>query len=161
MNDPYQLLMVQSLREEIAFFNLQQFALVLFITLFAVFIYVVAHHERFAPCSRLIPIVIISGLFAIGRADMLMHRAGAYIAVMDHDVPSTAWEAYKNEQLATKLLPLYDLFGLSVWVYLFVWAEVQAWRTLGKPRSVVYMAVTAALAVLGAASIVIGASVGR
>ena len=89
--------MVASLRDEIAFFNAQQFIVALVITIVAVALYVLAHLERLAAVVRLIPIVVISGLFSLGRADLLMHRAGAYVMLMEPQVGG--WESRTRSPL--------------------------------------------------------------
>ena len=153
----YQHIMFRSLRDEIAFFNQQQLMILLFVTAIATALYVIAHHEKFRDCAQLIPFVIISGLFALGRADLLMHRAGAFIANFESTLSSSGWESFKNAQLATSVLPLYDILGLTIWIYEFWWAETQMFRRLvGRHRNV-YILTTAGLAVLGASSIVFGA----
>ena len=146
--------MVASLRDEIAFFIAQQFIVALVITVVAVALYVLAHLERLAPVVRLIPIVVISGLFSLGRADLLMHRAGAYVMRMEPQVGG--WESFKNSLAATRLLPLYDVFALTVWVYLFVWSERRVWDSRSNDRGL-YVASTVLLAIIGVVSIAMGA----
>src|SRR5581483_8586317 len=98
----YEGIMLQSLREEILSFISEEFVLSLLVTILVVVLYIVAIHEQFKRCSRLIPIVIISGLFGIGRADLLMHRAGTYIASFEAQNIRTdaAWETFKSAQAA-------------------------------------------------------------
>jgi hypothetical protein len=154
----YQQFMVESLRQEIAAFSLQQFLLVMFVSAVGVWLYVLAHDERHTACARLIPVVIISGLFAVGRTDLLMHRAGAYVLTLEQ---SSGWETFKADQIATKLLPVYDVLALSLWLYLFVWAEIRVWQHASEVRERrLYLATTIALTGLGAVSIVLGATFG-
>ena len=44
------------------------------------------------------------------------------------------WETFKTAQLSTKLLPVYDVIGLSLWIYLFVWSEIAVWRMSASSR---------------------------
>jgi hypothetical protein len=69
------------------------------------------------------------------------------------------WESFKMALPATRLLPLYDVFGLSLWLYLLAWAERQAMHQLKGRTRTVYLTATLALVVAGFVSIVIGAVV--
>jgi hypothetical protein len=155
----YQRLMLQSLREELAFFNMQQFVIVLFITALLTALFVASQHERLEACARVIPIAVIGGLFALGRADLLMHRAGIYARTIEQSLSDQGWESFKMALPATRLLPLYDVFGLSLWLYLLAWAERQAMHQLKGRTRTVYLTATLALVVAGFVSIVIGAVV--
>jgi hypothetical protein len=159
MPPDYQRVMLQSLRDEIAFFNAQQFVIVLFITAVLVTLYIAAQHERFAGCAGAIPVAIIAGTFALGRADLLMHRAGAYVRTLEQSLPAQGWESFKMALPATRLLPLYDILGLSLLLYLLAWAECEAARQLTGRARTVYLATTVALVIAGFISIVIGALV--
>ena len=156
MND-YQSLILQSLRQEIAFFNAQIFWIGLFTTAVVVGLYLCALHPLFKYSGRLIPFAIASGLFAIGRADLLMHRAGAYTREIEATLGLGSWEAFKTSHAATRVLPFYDVLALTLWAYLLIWSERQACQQLAGNRRRFYVAGTLILVLLGAISIVYAA----
>src|SRR6266536_1599088 len=100
-----QLVMIESLRHEIARFGAQQFGITVLVTIIAAGLYVVGHGERYRGCIRAIPVLIGSGLWAIGRADLLMHRAAGYM--VRKGGAGAEWEAFKSQLASTHLLPLY------------------------------------------------------
>jgi hypothetical protein len=159
----YQHFVLQTLRDEILYFNQQQLVIVVVVTLSILGLYVVSHHSQWRNCARLIPVMIISGLAAIGRADLLMHRAGAYVAGVECSLAQPVsgqlmWEAFKSSSNATSWLPAFDLAALTLWAYLLVWAELQVWRdSRGGDRW--FVLGTAVAAVLAGASILVAAAI--
>jgi hypothetical protein len=157
----YDALMLQSLRAEITFFNVQIFCMVVLVTIVTVALYVLAHRGSFHHCAQLIPFVLASGLFGIGRADLLMHRAGAYVRQLEARSPAgMGWEAFKAGQSATALLPLYDIPSLTLWSYLLIWSEREAWRQRAHPGRLWFALARLILIGLGALSIAYGATTG-
>jgi len=152
--------MLGSLREEIAFFNLVQLLVVILVTTLAVAVYLAAHHERFSRAALFVPFLIASGLFAVGRADLLMHRAGSYVAALEQKSEGTlGWESVKLHLTQTKVLPIYDALGLSAWIFLLIWSEREAKQILNPRARTAFVIGTLALVALGGLSIVYGSVV--
>lgn len=155
---PYELEMLRSLREEIAFFGWSQLAICISVTALLIAVFIVSHHTQFRRSALIVPFLIASALFAVGRTDLLMHRAAAYIRTLEaSDLARPGWEEFKSTLVQTKLLPLYDLLALSAWCVLLVWSYRRSRELLDKRRSRMFIWSTAALVALSVSSIVYGA----
>jgi hypothetical protein len=155
---PYQDVMLGSLREEIAFFNTEQFMIASLVTIIAIGLYVISHSPSFSGCVRIVPIAIGSGLWGVGRTDLLMHRAAKYIMTVEAtQAGGLGWEAFKAGLPATHSLPLYDVMALGLWTYLLALSWTTAYRQLRGSRRIAYCTLTGAFVMSGALSIVAAA----
>jgi hypothetical protein len=157
------MLMLQSLRTEIASFNQERLVLSIAITMLIVILYLGAHDQRFAKTALVIPILIGSGFVSIGRTDLLMHRAGAFVRQMEPPIANgiQGWESYKQRRSETRVLPAYDVLALGAWLYILVWAERRAWSLLADSQRLWYLATTIGFNILGLLSIPYGALAGH
>ena len=64
---PYELEMLRSLREEIAFFGWSQLAICISVTALLIAVFIVSHHNQFSQSALEVHLLIATALFAIGR----------------------------------------------------------------------------------------------
>jgi hypothetical protein len=132
--DAAQQIVLASLRQEILQQGAQQLSISLFSIGAALLLAVLCRSATYAGAAPLIPLILISGAFAIGRSDLLMHRAGAYIAHLEAAQSAAAtlagWESFKTSHTATAWLPVYDVFSVLLVFWLFADGQRLAWRAL-------------------------------
>lgn len=156
---PYELEMLRSLREEIAFFGLSQLLITLSMTILLVLIFVACQHDRFRSASLIVPFLVASALFAVGRTDLLMHRAAAYIRTLEQlNGGRLGWEHFKTGLVQTQILPVYDVLALSVWGFVLIWAYRSALTLLDSVQYRRFVWGTSVLIVMSVVSIVYGAT---
>lgn len=71
-----------------------------------------------------IPVFAVAWVWAMVRADFLMHRAGAYLASSGLSPWETSWPRHYRKWL---LVPL-DLLSMSAFLFFLIWAEATIWN---------------------------------
>jgi hypothetical protein len=157
--------MVASLREEIRLYAKEQLVIVVFAITVAIALSLYARRVN-APWPSILQVtVLVSATFAIARTDLLMHRAGAYIARVEQTAQATpdggGWERFKSDHPATRLLPAYDALSLLIVVVLLIDGERRAWRGLPERRRQALLVGTLVLFAVGVAAAPLAVYVSR
>jgi len=137
----------------------QQFAVAIYALTTGLALDLLARSGRVAWAGVLLPIVLITSVFSIGRIDLLIHRAGSYVERIESqansgpDVKQPGWEEYKRRMPATRLVPIYDLLSATVFFFLFIDGQMLARKAIPPRWSTVYVSITCVLFLIGCASI--------
>lgn len=132
------------LLREIQSFVDQQIYIVIFVFFVALALIALAEYGKLDRAFILVPPIIVAGAFALARNDLLMHRAGQYVRILEEQQAAAAggkqedtWEKWKQRQWSTRiLLPALDVAVLgSLLLPLFIYAETRTWTYLSAVSS--------------------------